>query len=218
MDDARAAVRRHLAEAMPSPVLGRPLADLDRQVLDLSMPDPPTPSVREGLVLIGRYLEDRSIYTSTAYATPSGERRTIHLGVDLFVPAGHPLHAPLDGVVEAFGDNTAPLDYGPVIILRHTTPDGVDFYTLYGHLARTSLPELSVGQPVAAGQQFATVGTEAENGGWAPHVHLQILTDLLGMGLDVPGVGTRSNLAEWASLCPDPNLLLRVPETLDART
>ncbi|MBL8929279.1 MAG: phosphotransferase [Kineosporiaceae bacterium] len=213
-----AAVRDHLGEVTPRPVLGRPLAEIGREVMDWSMPDPPAVTVRERHVLIGRYLEDRTVYRTEAYRTPTGERRTIHLGVDLFVPAGHPLHAPLDGVVEALGDNTAPLDYGPVIILRHRTGDGTEFFTLYGHLARTSLAGLAVGDRVAAGQVFATVGTPQENGGWEPHLHLQVLTDLLGMGLDVPGVGTRGDLDLWAELCPDPNLILRVPESLDARS
>ena len=130
-EDAAAAVRQHLAASTPSPVLGRPLAELDRQVMDWSMPDPPPVQVRDGMVFIGRYLEERSVYHTAAYETPSGERRTIHLGVDLFVPAGHPLFAPLDAVVEALGDNTAPLDYGPVIILRHTTSDGVDLSLIH---------------------------------------------------------------------------------------
>jgi len=56
----------------------------------------------------------------------------------LFAPAGTPVFAPLGGVVHAFADNSAPLDYGPVIILRHDV-NGVTFYTLYGHLSRASL-------------------------------------------------------------------------------
>jgi Ser/Thr protein kinase RdoA (MazF antagonist) len=212
------AVRDHLAGAAVAPVLGRPLGELAHEIMDWSGPDPAPVEVGPDRVLIGRYREDRSVYTTDAYATPTGERRTVHLGVDLFVPAGRPLHAPVDGVVEACGDNAAPLDYGPVIVLRHDLPDGARFFTLYGHLSRASLHGLHPGTPVPAGMVFATIGTQQENGGWAPHVHLQLFTDLVGLGLDVPGVAPRSELAVWSSLCPDPNLLLGVPEGLDAST
>ncbi len=210
-----AAVRAAIASAHPAPVLGRPLTDLPYAIMDWSGAEPQI-EAGDDRVLIGRYLEDRAIYTSEAFATADGERRTVHLGVDLCVPAGHPIHAPLDGVVEACGDNDAPLDYGPVIILRHAMPDGGSFFTLYGHLSRTSLDGLRPGAPVAAGAAFATVGDRSENGGWVPHLHLQLFSDLVGLGLDVPGVAPRSELAVWASLSPDPNLLLRLPEPVSA--
>jgi 4-aminobutyrate aminotransferase-like enzyme len=136
----------------------------------------------------------------------------VHLGVDLFVPAGSAVFAPLDGVVHALNDNAMPQDYGPVVILRHVTDTGEGFFTLYGHLARTTLTALRVGQEVTAGERFATVGTQDENGGWAPHVHLQVLTSLVGLGVDVPGVGAPADLGVWRSVCPDPNLLLGLPE------
>lgn len=211
------AVRSFLAGADVAAVLGRPLTELGYRVMDWSGPRvPPRPPVSADCVLVGRYLEDRAVYTSDIYATPDGRGRTVHLGVDLFLPPGRPIHAPLDGWVELSGDNRAPLDYGPVVILRHETADGTSFLTLYGHLARGDLPGLDPGRRVAAGEAFARIGTEAENGGWAPHVHVQVLTDLLGRGLDVPGVAARAEAGLWASLCPDPNLLLRVPESISA--
>jgi murein DD-endopeptidase MepM/ murein hydrolase activator NlpD len=210
------AVRAHLRRTSAAPVLGRPLTELGYRVMDWRSSTVVEADPANGHVLIGRYREDRSIYTTDAYATPGGERRTVHLGVDLCVPPGHPVHAPLDGVVEAFGDNAAPLDYGPVIVLRHELPDGEAFFTLYGHLSRASLETMSVGSALGAGQQFAAVGMSEENGGWPSHLHLQILTDLVGMGLDVPGVAARGELPVWTSLSPDPNLLLRLPDSIAA--
>ena len=210
------AVRGLLARMEVAPVFGRPIEEIGYRVLDWSGPDlPPRPQVRPDQVLIGRYLEDRAVYTTDAFATPGGERRTVHLALDLLLPAGQPVHAPLDGVVELCGDNAAPLDYGPVVVLRHEVGE-VAFFTLYGHLSRAGLAALWPGRAVAAGEAFASIGDETENGGWAPHVHLQVLTDLVGMGLDVPGVAPRSERAVWASLCPDPNLLLRLPESVTA--
>ena len=52
------------------------------------------------------------------------ERLTIHLGMDLFVDAGSALYAPLDGTVHVVANNARPQDYGPLVILRHTTGDG----------------------------------------------------------------------------------------------
>ena len=76
-------------------------------------------------------------------ADRTGERRTIHLGVDLFAPPGTAVLAPLRASVHAFADNAAPLDYGPVIILQHETDERDAFFTLYGHLSRESLAGLN---------------------------------------------------------------------------
>jgi 4-aminobutyrate aminotransferase-like enzyme/Ser/Thr protein kinase RdoA (MazF antagonist) len=163
---------------------------------------------------VGRYNEARPLYNSSRFGSvenPVEERRTIHLGIDLFVEPGTPLRAPLDGVVHVLANNTAPQDYGPLVILRHETGDGEEFFTLYGHLSTGSLDRLKAGQRVARGQEFARVGTPTENGGWAPHAHFQIILDLLDLGADFPGVAYASQRAVWTSLSPDPNLLLGIP-------
>jgi 4-aminobutyrate aminotransferase-like enzyme/Ser/Thr protein kinase RdoA (MazF antagonist) len=163
---------------------------------------------------VGRYDEARPIYTSRLFgasANPTDERRTIHLGIDLFVERGTPIHAPLEGTVHIFANNTAPLDYGPVVILRHRTDDGQEFFTLYGHLTLDCLGSLQPGQRMAQGQQFARVGATHENGGWTPHLHFQIIVDLLERGADFPGVAFASQGNVWTSLSPDPNLLLAIP-------
>jgi 4-aminobutyrate aminotransferase-like enzyme/Ser/Thr protein kinase RdoA (MazF antagonist) len=163
---------------------------------------------------VGRYDEARLLYSSPRFGAsgnPTDERRTLHLGMDFFVKAGTAVNAPLDGVVQVVANNSAPLDYGPVVILRHETGTGEEFFTLFGHLTKDSLDRLKVGQRIARGEQFARVGTAEENGGWAPHVHLQIILDLLELGADFPGVANASQRAVWTSLSPDPNLLLGIP-------
>jgi len=163
---------------------------------------------------IGRYDEARYFYTTPAFSTgdkPSHEYRTIHLGMDLFVPPNTPIYAPLDGKVSAFADNAAAQDYGPVIVLEHQRADHPTFYTLYGHLSRASLDGLSLGQAIAKGQRLATIGSPDVNGGWTPHLHFQIITDLLDLGCDFPGVVRPSQRSVWLSLCPDPNLILGIP-------
>jgi 4-aminobutyrate aminotransferase-like enzyme/Ser/Thr protein kinase RdoA (MazF antagonist) len=163
---------------------------------------------------IGRYDEARLLYTSPLFGAsenPTEERRTVHLGIDLFAAPRTPVHAPLDGVVQALAINTAPLDYGPLVILRHATGDGQEFFTLYGHLNRATFNALQVGQRISRGQHFASIGDVQENGGWAPHLHFQIIVDLLDHRTDFPGVARASQRSVWTSLSPDPNLLLGIP-------
>jgi murein DD-endopeptidase MepM/ murein hydrolase activator NlpD len=144
---------------------------------------------------VGRYDEARPIYTTAAFQPKAGEPlepRTVHLGIDLFVDAGTKIRAPLDGRVHSFANNAAPLDYGPTIILEHVTDSGDRFFTLYGHLAEESLGALSRGKRVSRGEPFARVGDFPVNGNWPPHLHFQVILDLLGKEGDFPGVAPPS--------------------------
>ncbi len=53
------------------------------------------------------------------------------------------------------------------------------FFTLYGHLGAEVLTDLQPGMAVASGAQIATIGDSTVNGGWPPHLHFQIIADLL---------------------------------------
>jgi len=160
---------------------------------------------------IGRYNEARLLYTSDVFKSNDGERRTIHIGIDLFMKAGSPVFAPLDGVIHSVANNAAPLDYGPAIIVQHEA-DEVKFFTLYGHLSEDSLAGLHPGKPVKRGNHIASIGAPPTNGGWPPHLHFQIICDMLGMQGDFPGVAPASQREVWLSICPDPNLILGIPE------
>ncbi|MDO8834538.1 MAG: phosphotransferase, partial [Vicinamibacterales bacterium] len=96
------------------------------------------------------------------------------------------------------------------------TEGPVRFYTLYGHLSRASVAGLREGQAVAKGTCIARIGAETENGGWPPHLHFQVIADLLGRRGDFPGVARPSDRRVWLSLCPDPNLVARLPESTTA--
>jgi 4-aminobutyrate aminotransferase-like enzyme len=117
----------------------------------------------------------------------------------------------MEAVVHIVANNSSPLDYGPLVILRHETSDRQEFFTLYGHLSKDALDSLKVGQCVARGQPFARVGSAQENGGWTPHLHFQIILDVLELGADFPGVAYASQRSVWTSLSPNPNLLLGIP-------
>ena len=59
---------------------------------------------------------------------------------------------------------------------------------------------------------IAHLGDWHENGGWAPHLHLQIMTDMLDQhGGNFFGVGHPSLLDVWTAILIDPNLILRIP-------
>ncbi len=114
---------------------------------------------------VGQYNEARLLYTSPLFGAspnPTDERRTIHLGIDLFGAPGTPIHAPLDGIVHAVAINTAPLDYGPVVILRHTSGDGLEFFTLYGHLSRETFGALQWGSASRAASNSPTSVTSTK--------------------------------------------------------
>ena len=168
---------------------------------------------------IGRYDEARPIYTAPLFSggeSPLAERRAVHLGMDLFAPAGTAVHAVLDATVEAVGYNPTPQDYGGVILLKHVTSGGDPFYTLYGHLAEVPEGTLPIGSSVGEGQRIGVLGTALVNGGWPPHLHFQVMTDLLELGTDFPGVVKASTRRVWRDLSPDPAPLLGLPEVAPA--
>ncbi len=200
-----------LEDWTPPKAAARIMDHLDSAVvLDLSVgsaTEMPTPN----FVAIGRYNEARLFYTEPMFAG-----RTIHLGLDIFAEPGTPIFAPLDGTVYAIANNPKRLDYGPVMILQHET-----FFTLYGHLADT----LAVGTQVKAGQEIARIGARPLNGDWPPHLHFQIIRDLLDLDCDFPGVAAAGLREVYTALSPDANLILQLPipkertkeETLAAR-
>jgi 4-aminobutyrate aminotransferase-like enzyme len=163
---------------------------------------------------IGRYNEARLIYTTDQFKVRTDElpeHRTIHLGMDFYKPSGEPVYAPIGGKIHSIRNNTDPLDYGPTIILEHQTGEGDRFYTLYGHLHPDSLTGLASGQTVEQGRRIAWIGVPESNGGWPPHLHFQIILDLLDDDGNFPGVAQPSERDIWLSISPDPNLVLGIP-------
>lgn len=166
-------------------------------------------------IWLGYYLEPRLIYTAPAFRKgpwKASNRRTVHLAVDVFASAGTPIHAPMDGEVAAIENRTGNLDYGGVIVLRHVTPGGDTFHTLYGHLDPACLETLKPGDPVAQGDVFCRLGDTQQNGGWAPHLHLQLATTIDGIGEDWPGVCDPDDITLWQAVCPSPAALLNLPD------
>lgn len=165
-------------------------------------------AAQQASIGVGGYLENRVIYRRSTHFDQAAEKRTVHLGVDIWLPALTPVLAPLPGRVHSFRDNTGFGDYGPTVILAHELA-GFTFYTLYGHLTRHSLEYFTINQAIEKGDSFTQVGPYPENGDWPPHLHFQIITNMLGQHGDFPGVCTQSQQNVFAGICPDPNLVLQ---------
>lgn len=176
---------------------------------------------QESDVGIGDYLEPRCVYQSAQFGIGGSpeSRRTIHLGLDYFAPAGTAVCAAADGIVEAVGEIDLPLDYGTVVVLRHEWEPGRSYWSLYGHLERFTdadpadvtssakerrMPRPIPGTKLRCGQVFARLGEPNENGGWPPHLHWQLLLDDLEQPLSAPGVARWSQARVWQDLAPDP--------------
>ncbi|KAA3625718.1 MAG: hypothetical protein DWP94_00280 [Flavobacterium sp.] len=160
-------------------------------------------------LLANGYLEQRSFYNTPAFQRKLNgaiEYRNIHLGTDFWVAAGTAVHAPAEGRVVISHNNNYHKDYGPTLVLEHQFLN-FKFYTLYGHLSRSSLELSEVGKAITKGAKIGYIGNEIENGHWVPHLHFQLITDLLGNTENFNGVAFPSEIKKWKTRCPDPNLL-----------
>ena len=215
-----------IRESTPVPVMKISLASPTTAKLDLSLSNPLVASTdckdnkdvtrllhdvlaQSGATYgIGGYAEKRGWYARGEQFSHGEEVRSIHLGIDIWAPAGISVYAPYDSVVHSAKDNALFGDYGPTIILSHTIADET-FYTLYGHLSRESLIGKEPGTTIKQGEEFAKLGAPPINGDWPPHLHLQIILDMLGKVGDYPGVAAESQRDLFLTLCPDPNLVVR---------
>ena len=163
-------------------------------------------------IIAGGYLEPRPLYTSEDYEIPSNQgpiSRCVHLGVDFWLPSKTPVHALLDGTVVMALDRKGEKEYGGFVILEHSFGND-SFFTLYGHLDPASIAAHKVGDALKKGTLVGLLGSKENNGNWAPHLHFQILLDLMDYTDDFPGVQTYQSQELWADLCPDPNLMFQL--------
>lgn len=104
---------------------------------------------------------------------PWEEHGRLHQGVDIAAPAGSPVLAVADGVVEREGVDAG---YGRFIEVRHAA----GLSTLYGHLQAFD-PAAQEGAPVRQGQPIGRIGSTGSSTG--AHLHLE-LHDQDGRPLD----------------------------------
>jgi 4-aminobutyrate aminotransferase-like enzyme/Ser/Thr protein kinase RdoA (MazF antagonist) len=147
--------------------------------------------------MIGRWGEVRL----TAAGVP-GEMapHTLHLGADVFAPAGTHVRAPLDATVAAVtqGETTLAIDTQPPRFIR-----------LAGIESR-----VNAGTLVTAGSIVGHIAERTDDG--PTRVHVQLAT-----APGQPGLGDPRRRAAWLALCPDPSVLVgaaaAAPSPPDAR-
>ncbi len=102
---------------------------------------------------------------------------TMHWGIDIAAPMFTPLYSAGDGVVVQAGPATG---FGQAVYIQHDNGD----VTVYGHM---EVIEVVTGQPVAAGQEIALVGSQGFSTG--PHLHFEVHVGGIG--------GTRVDPVIW---------------------
>lgn len=170
---------------------------------------------------IGGYAENRTVYSRSALfgdqvsakfgegVSDSAEPRRLHLGVDIWGPAGTPVYAFMGGMVHSVAYNKQFGDYGATMILLHQL-DTHSFYTLYGHLSLKDIHQVETGKYVNRGERIAQFGQPHENGNWPPHLHFQVIIDLQLKEGDYPGVCRLSDREFYLQNCPNPDLILQM--------
>ncbi|HEV7667576.1 MAG TPA: aminotransferase class III-fold pyridoxal phosphate-dependent enzyme [Thermoanaerobaculia bacterium] len=162
---------------------------------------------------------------------PGTEPATIQLGAELFLPEGSEIRSPFAGTLVEVLET----DAGPRLLIEHAalTPgpspkgrgeqskngsvqfsplplgEGPGVRALWLGLDADSLP--AIGTVIACGAPIGRVAGPEGNGGWPPHIHLQLLVDDLGLGARFPTAVRPSERAVWQTLSPDPTELLGVP-------
>ncbi|CAF0881247.1 unnamed protein product [Rotaria sordida] len=203
-----------------SPILGFPLTSSNARQLDLSIHNKELQkfanvedyanTLDKNFIWLGGYGEERNIYAHALLF--SQDDRNIHLGVDIALKPNTSIYAPLNGRIHSFKNNDKPYDFGPTIILEHELDDNIHFYTLYGHLSLNCLKNLTIGQLIEQGQPVGDIGDKTENGGWDPHLHFQIISNMENRQGDYPGVTSKQDALIMLHKCPDPQFILNFPD------
>ncbi len=162
----------------------------------------------------GGWMEDRSILRRGSYLDK--EKLYLHLGIDLNVNPGTAVHTTSHGVIVYVGDDKESFGaggWGKHCILYM---DDVRMALLYAHLGYIAV---MVGMEVVPGTPLSTVGDTHENGGWRPHLHMQLVrmppecvhwtTKRWGrFSEEIDGYARLDSLAESARRYPDPTPLI----------
>lgn len=119
----------------------------------------------------GGYLENR---TKLLIHTYLNGRTAIHLGIDYNVPSATRVYTPWDGeIIKITNDKDTNGGWGGRIDLYNKE---YEYYFIIAHLSPITYLTTSLGVLQRQGEFIGLVGDHKENGGWFPHVHLQIVT------------------------------------------
>jgi peptidoglycan LD-endopeptidase LytH len=156
----------------------------------------------------GGWLENRSVILRDSYLKTT--QSWIHLGIDINLPVGTPIHAAMHGTVYIV-DSDYPEEggWGTFVILEHTLNSTI-FYSISGHLSKKRA--VTKGQKVSRGDVIGRVGNTKENGFWFPHVHFQFISEQEMRAREHPftldGYGKQKDLSYLRQHYPDPLVCL----------
>lgn len=154
---------------------------------------------------VGKYNEHRpNMYKGDLFEQ---DARTVHVGIDIGCPAETPIHAFETGRIVHQGYNPEPFDYGHVMVTEHQQINGQTVWVLWGHLSKKSISRRTIGTSFEKGDILGWVGDKSENGGWNPHLHIQ-LSRTCPDTHDMPGVVSLKNRAQALFQYPDPRIVL----------
>lgn len=147
---------------------------------------------------VGGYGEGRSLMLAGTLIAQQG--RCIHLGLDAWSKNLEPLLAPCDSRIIRIGYEEQSFGYGHYLIFQPV--DKTMPYIFFGHLG-SDLPALGT---VKAGVKIARLGDwhDNENGGWARHVHIQMLWQLPPKGQTPIGYSSKADFKLNSQRFPDP--------------
>ena len=122
----------------------------------------------------GGFYEDR---TELWKGFEKDAEKMIHLGIDFNnLDAGDVVASICDGkVLDVSIDRSEFNGWGAKIIIETEK-----YYIIYGHLM---FPLIAAGDEVSKGQILGYVADSGKNGGWFPHIHLQIMRK---SGINIP--------------------------------
>lgn len=116
--------------------------------------------------IFGGFLEDRS----PLFDTRHDPKATIHIGMDYWVDAGTNVHCPLQGEVTfSRGPRSTSGGWGGRLDIK--TKRGI---YIFGHL---NTPTLVKGNKIEEHQIIGSIASTDTNGGWMPHLHVQVMTE-----------------------------------------
>lgn len=153
-------------------------------------------------ILFGGYMERRALYQASKHFS-LGKIRNIHLGIDIWSDPGTAIYASYNGIIHSWKYNENHLDYGYCLIIKYE-----HIYALYGHLSAPDDLDWTPGRPVKEGEIIANIGDKEVNGGWIPHLHLQMIREIGDYKGDYPGVCSEEELEYFSQNCPNPIVLL----------
>lgn len=157
----------------------------------------------------GGWMESRSVLWQGSYLDE--DERHIHLGVDYNVPEGTGISVHRSSsVIRVDDDHPEAHGWGNRVIVHDQQ---ADVMVVFAHL--DTPVGIRIGDTLEPGHIFAKVGDPSKNGGWFPHLHVQLIKPdyyhfLLKNDLrDLDGYGKVEDINFLKSNFPDPTAYLK---------